>query len=422
MVFPLSGVIRNYSWGSRQALARMEGREVPSPHPEAEMWFGAHPGGPATVDSEPLDVLIASDSVAALGRPIAMKYGANLPFLLKLLAADAPLSLQAHPTKEQAEEGFAREDTLGIDRDALERNYKDDNHKPELIVALTEFHAMCGFRPVERTLTLFDELGVPELDRYRAMIADVVASEGLRSLLTTWITLPSGPRSDLVQAVAAGAARYVESGKKDFDLVAANLVELAKRYPSDPGVLCALLLNHIKLNPGEGIYLDAGQLHAYVRGFGVEIMANSDNVLRGGLTSKHIDVPELVRILTFEPLQEPLAVCRQVDGLPDGVKGFTYQTPAPEFVLYRFEVEPGAEFSIDRRFEGVEGQLALNGPAVALGTAGELVLSSGEEDGFGDLAVQPSKAAWIPAEQEDLTVHNKSDQAAQFFLATVRRI
>lgn len=425
MVQPLEGSIRMYPWGSRTALAQMAGRPSPSPHPEAEMWFGAHPGAPAYVDGEPLDVLIASDSVAALGASISMAYHGELPFLLKLLAADAPLSLQAHPTKDQAVEGFAREDTLGIARDALNRNYKDDNHKPELIVALTDFDAMCGFSSVDRILRLFDALQVADLERYRMMLSGVVESEGLRSLVTTWITLPAGPRADLIAAVADGARAYLETAatqRGDGDAaddpiarVTRNIVSLAERYPNDPGVLCALLLNHVRLRPGEGIYLDAGQLHAYLNGFGVEIMANSDNVLRGGLTSKHIDVPELVRVLTFEPLSDPVIRPVPLTLTSPGVDGCVYPTPAPEFRLERWTLNPGAEVVLDR--EGPEP--TLNGPAIVLCTSGHAELDAEFFDGFGAQTLTPSRAAWIPAEQDDVRVAAQGDEPVELFVATV---
>ena len=425
MVHPLTGAIRTYPWGSRTAIADMAGRPTPSPHPEAEMWFGAHPGAPAMVDGEPLDVLIASDSVSALGAGLSRKYDGRLPFLMKLLAADKPLSLQAHPTKEQAEEGFVREDTLGIARDALDRNYRDDNHKPELIVGLTQFDAMCGFRPIEKTVELFDALSVPELERYR----------------TTWITLPSDQRKALIAAVVKGARAYRASGQSEFEIVADHLIELADRYPSDPGVLCALLLNHIRLEPGEGIYLDAGQLHAYVHGFGVEIMANSDNVLRGGLTSKHIDVPELVRVLSFDPLEDPVMsptpLTYSGDGKGDsqpGVRGVYYPTPAPEFLLQRWELEPGQSVAVSSVAAG--GQLlaeTLEGPAIVLCTRGAVQVSQPDAndepvvggaqrvtvDDCGPVDITPSQSVWVPDDAERAVATNRGDVAAEIFVATV---
>ena len=444
MVQPLTGAIRTYPWGSRTAIAQMAGRPTPSDHPEAEMWFGAHPGAPATVDGEPLDVLIASDSVSALGAGMSRAYEGRLPFLIKLLAADKPLSLQAHPTKEQAEEGCAREDTLGIARDALERNYRDDNHKPELIVALTQFDAMCGFRPVEQTLKLFDALSVPELERYRVLISGILPSEGLRSLVTTWITLPSDQRKTLIAAVVEGARAYRDSGKTEFAMVADHLIELADRYPSDPGVLCALLLNHIRLEPGEGIYLNAGQLHAYVHGFGVEIMANSDNVLRGGLTSKHIDVPELVRVLSFDPLPDPVITPNQLTtggsasgesaGSQFSEQGVYYPTPAPEFRLQRWELNSGQSVAVSSvASDGKSLSEALVGPAIVLCTRGTVHVSQpsaddapaseGDDhirgDGFGPLDLTPSQAAWIPDDAESTLMTNTSDELAEVFVATV---
>ena len=222
--------------------------------------------------------------------------------------------------------------------DAADRNYRDVNHKPEILVALTEFHALVGFRPVERTIALFDALDVAALRPFRDMLAGQPDAEGMRAVFTTFVTMPHGALAEIVTELVGGAVGYLTSHGVDapWAPVAATVTELAERYPTDPGVLAALLLNRVVLRPGEAVYLGPGQLHAYLRGVGVEVMANSDNVLRGGLTPKHVDVPELMRVLEFTPLVDPTVQARPADrGIPGEVD---YPTPEPDFALSRIDL------------------------------------------------------------------------------------
>ena len=262
----LHSATRNYSWGSRTLIPHLQG-QPDSDKPVAELWFGAHPGDPSTVDGRLLNEVIAEDPAGQLGSRVSAEYGERLPFLLKVLAAEEPLSLQAHPSKTQAEEGFARENAAGIELTASNRNYKDDNHKPELIVALTDFYAMAGFRPLARTRELFAALECPELDHYVAMLDDdpsaTTESANLRVLFTTWITIPSAKRKELISAIVAAGERLIAADPADWkSRVMSTVLDLNQRYPGDIGVLGALLLNHIELSPGEAVFLDAGQLHA----------------------------------------------------------------------------------------------------------------------------------------------------------------
>ena len=252
-----------------------------------------------------------------------------LPFLVKVLAADEPLSLQAHPSTEQAVEGFAREDRAGVPLSSPVRNYRDRSHKPELIVALGSFEALAGFRPVARTIELMRALAVSDLDPFIALLQGQSDADGLRALFTTWITAPQPDLDVLVPAVIDGAINYVRSGAAEFEAEAKTVLELGERYPGDAGVLAAMLLNRMHLDAGQAIYLPAGNLHAYLRGVGVEVMANSDNVLRGGLTPKHVDVPELLRVLDFTPATEE-TLHPPVDR--DGFE-LDYRTPANEFAV-----------------------------------------------------------------------------------------
>ncbi|MGW2662145.1 mannose-6-phosphate isomerase, class I [Nocardia tengchongensis] len=401
----LVGALRSYAWGSRTALAQLCGRPVPSAHPEAELWFGAHPADPARVQinghSESLLELVSADPQHELG-PVAGEFGGRLPFLLKVLAAEEPLSLQAHPSIEQARAGFARENHNGVAIDSAMRNYRDENHKPELVVALDRFEALAGFREPRQTVRLLQALDVPELSQYAELLAAQPDSAGLRTLFTTWIALPQASLSTLLPKVLDGCVRYLSgagSGSKEFVAEVRTALELAEAYPGDAGVLAALLLNRITLEPGEGLFLDAGNLHAYLRGVGVEIMANSDNVLRGGLTPKHVDVPELLRVLDFEPLDLPVIEAERVS---DSV--FRYHTPAPEFGLSRFELAADAE----------PVPVVGSGPVIALVTHGRVRLfQSGH-----DLIVECGRAAWISAADGGIRAQ-AVDGAAQLFCAAV---
>ncbi|MEG8183560.1 mannose-6-phosphate isomerase, class I [Nocardia terpenica] len=406
----LVGALRTYAWGSRTALAQLCGRPVPSAHPEAELWFGAHPADPAQVSvdgrARSLLELVSADPRHELGS-VASAFDDRLPFLLKILAAEEPLSLQAHPSAEQARAGFERENRTRVPLDSPMRNYRDDSHKPELVVALERFEALAGFRDPRRTVALFDALAVPELAQYAELLAAQPDSAGLRTLFTTWITLPQAALGTLLPKVLDGCVRYLSdkpagdrpAAAKEFAAEARTTLELAEAYPGDAGVLAALLLNRLTLEPGQGLFLAAGNLHAYLRGVGVEIMANSDNVLRGGLTPKHVDVPELLRVLDFEPLEVPIVTAEPVGG---GI--FRYHTPAPEFALRRIELAEGAPpTAIDR-----------SGPAVLLCTSGTVRLLQGSDE----LKITPGKAAWISAADTD--IHAQAvDGAAQLFCACV---
>ena len=297
-VFAIDGVIRRYPWGSPTAIPRLCGA-VPTGEPVAEVWFGSHPDDPSQVPAHgrTLDALITADPVRLLGAAVCEQFGARLPFLLKILAADRALSIQVHPTLEQARAGFAAEESRGVPRDSPVRTYRDANHKPELLCALTPFEGLCGFRPVAETLELLDRLGLPELRPYRDLLA---GPNGLRAAFTA--LLETSEQAALVDAVVA-RVRSLPGDPAQGALRAVLLA--AEDFPGDIGCVVALLLNYVRLEPGEAFYLGAGNVHAYLRGVGVEIMANSDNVLRCGLTPKHIDVPELLKITDFSPLRDP---------------------------------------------------------------------------------------------------------------------
>ncbi|MBB1031659.1 mannose-6-phosphate isomerase, class I [Dietzia sp. SLG310A2-38A2] len=380
----LSPVVQAYAWGSRTALPELCGTHSPAPHPVAEHWFGAHDSGSSLcADGRGLDARIAADPEGELGARVAAEHGGGLPFLVKLLSAEQALSLQAHPSPERAREGFAAEDARGIAVHAPDRNYRDTNHKPEILVALTEFHALVGFRPVPRTVALFDALDVPALRPYRDMLDGQPDAEGLRAVFTTFVTMPHMALEAVVADLVTGAVGYLtaEGVAGTWANEATTVVELAERYPTDPGVLGALLLNRVVLRPGQAVYLGPGQLHAYLHGVGVEVMANSDNVLRGGLTPKHVDVPELMRVLAFDPLADPTVRPVPADrGIPGEMD---YPTPEPDFALSRI-VLPAASTPVSYRTDG---------PEVLLCTAGRVRVSeNGTRETLG-----PGHAVWVPA-------------------------
>lgn len=406
----LDGVVRPYAWGSRTAIASLRQKPVPSPHPEAELWFGAHAEGPATVLGPDGGVqgdlleLIDDDPQRALGAASIDQFGARLPLLLKVLAADEPLSLQAHPSAEQAREGFAREEAAGVPIDAPTRNYKDASHKPELIVAISEFDALAGFRDPARTIDLLRELQVRELDPYLGMLVGQPDAEGLRAVFTTWLTLPESSLRTVVPAVLSGAVDALNAGSQ-FAPELRTALELGEIYPNDPGVLASLLLNRIHLSPNEGLYLPAGVLHAYLSGTGVEIMANSDNVLRGGLTPKHIDVPELLRVLDFAPVDVGDLTPRMRTVGAERI----YVTPAPEFRLSRVELEgTGLHQPSSICFD-------MPGPQILATMGGTIEVRL---PGDPPLAVSSGYAVWIPDGDPDVVVRASSSRAL-FFRARV---
>ncbi|QLJ00077.1 mannose-6-phosphate isomerase, class I [Streptomyces sp. NEAU-sy36] len=361
----LDNTVRPYAWGSTTAIPRLLGTE-PTGEPQAEMWMGAHPGAPSRTARGTLAEVIDADPERELGKETVARFGPRLPFLLKILAADAPLSLQVHPDLAQAREGYADEERRGVPLDAPERNYKDANHKPELICALTEFDGLCGFRPPQRTADLLAALGVDSLKPYVDLLHARPEDAALREVLTAILT---ADRAETARTVAEAAAACARLGGDH-----APYAELAHHYPGDPGVLAAMLLNHVRLQPGEALFLGAGVPHAYLSGLGVEIMANSDNVLRCGLTPKHVDVPELLRVVRFEA-GDP-GVLRP-EAAPDGEE--VYETPIDEFRLSRHVLPEG----------GTARDLTRDTPQILLCTAG--AVRAGEHE------LGPGSSVFVPA-------------------------
>ncbi|MCX5378042.1 mannose-6-phosphate isomerase, class I [Streptomyces sp. NBC_00091] len=363
----LTNTIRPYAWGSTTAIPALLGVE-PTGEPQAEMWMGAHPGAPSRLDrgagETSLSAVIAADPEGELGSAAVAKFGPRLPFLLKLLAAGAPLSLQVHPDLAQAKAGFEDEERRGVPIDAGHRNYKDANHKPELICALTPFDGLCGFRPPLEAAALLEGLGVDSLKPYVDLLRAHPEEAALREVLTAVLSADRQEMAHTVAAAAAAAER-LEGPYKPY----AGLVH---DYPGDPGVIAAMLLNHVRLQPGEAMFLGAGIPHAYLDGLGVELMANSDNVLRCGLTPKHVDVPELLKVVIFEPSAP--GVLR-----PEGDGEEVYETPIDEFRLSRHVLAPGA----------APRTLPAGAPQILLCTAGT--------PRAGELTLAPGESVFVPA-------------------------
>jgi len=453
-VYPLTGAIRPYAWGSHTAIAELQGRPAPTDGPEAELWLGAHPGDPSTVTGPDgpvsLATLIAGDPEGQLGDQVAAEFGNRLPFLLKVLAAQTPLSLQAHPDAAYARAAYARQEA----DPSAPKNYTDAYHKPEMLVALTPFEALCGFRSPAASAAAIEAFGLPSL----SSIVDALRAGDLRTAVHDLLSWPQAdrkplveavvaaahaalstdtaravvgqaasladtaqavvgravPSADVVQAVVGRAASLADTAQAvvgravpSADVVqavvgqaasladtaqavvgravpsadAALAADLAASYPDDPGVLVALLLNHVRLAPGEAIWMPAGNLHAYLRGTGVELMAASDNVLRGGLTPKHVDVDELLNVLVFEVLDDPI-----LPSTPVAPGVVTWPVPVRDFVLYGIELD-GARPPIE---------VPAEGPRVILAVAGDIF--AGESLDGTPVEVTPGAAAYAPAD------------------------
>jgi mannose-6-phosphate isomerase len=364
-------VVQHYAWGSRTLIPALLGLPAPAAEPWAELWVGAHPGGP---------------SVLPDGRSLA-EVEPDLPYLLKLLSAVEPLSLQAHPDVEQAVKGFAEEEAAGTPYDAPHRTFKDPNAKPELIVALTPFDAMCGFRHPDDARRLVAGLECPELAPLLDALGDPDPNVALmRAFTLEMLGLSGSDRAGRVLASAAGAAA-MRAASPDTDpddsVVYGWLARLAVTHRGDASALAPLLLNVIHLEPGTGVFLPPRHLHAYLAGGGVEVMGNSDNVVRGGLTPKYVDVARLLDIVEFAPQPIPVVRPRRV---AEGIDA--YDVPVAEFSLYRVHVL------------GAPVTLALAGPRIVLSTAGVVDVW----DYRGNVSLRPGRAAFVSASDQQLVI------------------
>jgi len=352
----LSNSIQEYAWGSTTAIPDLLGEPEATDKPIAELWMGAHPKAPSKVlvdgEWERLNEVIERSSESVLGKQVAEKFHGKLPFLFKVLAAASPLSIQAHPNLQQACQGFARENSFGIPIDEPNRNYKDANHKPEIICAIKPFKGLKGFRKIEETLGLIRKVSPPSLLDELNAFKKKPDAQGLKRFFTSLMSMDKEEQKRVVaEAVSLAEQRITEATAFQW------MIELNRAYPGDIGVLSPLYLNIVQLNPGEALYLPAGELHAYLDGLGIELMANSDNVLRGGLTHKHIDLSELPKIVNFT-----VGDVKKIKPVNHGVCERAYPTSAEEFLLSMISVNREVPFT-SFRDRSVEIMICTEGEA-----------------------------------------------------------
>ena len=350
----LKNSIQEYTWGSYTAIPNLLGTPSPSAKPQAELWMGAHHKAPSLIKFknqwQALDKIIEMHPKEFLGERVADKFLNRLPYLFKILAASKPLSIQAHPSREQAIRGFERENRQGIPLDAYNRNYRDDNHKPECICALSDFWALCGFRRIPEMLLLLSKISTPGLASAINDLSEKPDSKGLRIFFQRLITMPKSEAEAILDKTMAKVSLHLQD-----DPVFKWMHRLYEEYGNDFGVFSPILLNLVCLKPGQALFLASGELHAYLSGLGIELMANSDNVLRGGLTPKHMDVEELLKILTFEEKEIKILTPQKVGECEE-----IYPSQADEFVLSVLKVKSGNSYQ-SRDSHNVEILICIKG-------------------------------------------------------------
>ena len=351
----LQPVVLPYAWGSRHGIAELQGRPVPSADPEAELWMGAHPSAPSGAAGTTLDAVIAADPDRQLGPGCVARFGPRLPFLLKVLSAEQALSIQLHPSRAQAEAGFRAENERGLPAGDPARNYVDDWPKPEMLCAQTPFEVLAGLRAPADAAAVLRALAVDPLAPLAAELEAATSPRAPAHALAAVLTWPDP--AELIGAVVAACGRLAASDGP-YAAACAAAVREAGHHPGDLGVVAMLLMRHAVLAPGQALFMPAGGLHAYLRGTGIEVLANSDNVIRAGLTGKHVDVPELLTLL------DPAAAVPILPPAPlgEGITGFV--APVPEFRLF------AAELSVP------EVPMPAAGPRIALCTQGAATLRS----------------------------------------------
>ncbi len=376
--------IQHYDWGDPDAIPAMMGIANPTRRPFAELWIGAHPDLPsqALIDGVlvPLTVLTDSAPVQTLGQAVGEHFGGHLPFLFKILAAHAPLSIQAHPNEDQARTGFARENRAAIPRDAAQRSYRDPRHKPELLVAITDFYGLRGFRPLEAIAGTLAR--TPELVSLHTEFE--VSGQNLPALYGRIMRMDRGRLNALLFPLIRRLRREDEHQAFQRTDWAHWLLVADRAYSSpgrpDRGLLSMPLLNLVHLRPGQAMYLPSGELHSYLQGVGIEIMANSNNVLRGGLTRKHVDVEGLLKTLTFQAAPAHLL---QAQRSPDDPRRSSYRTPSEEFILERLVLPAGRELALQDQ-----------GPTLVLPTRGSVLA---RQEGFPSEPLRAGEALLAPA-------------------------
>jgi mannose-6-phosphate isomerase len=376
-VHVLHNVVRNYAWGSRSAIAELLGAAMPSTEPQAELWIGAHRMCSSILadgTGRALADLIDARPIDELGTRVVGEFGPRLPFLLKIIAAEQPLSVQVHPSQAAAERGFANEEAAKIPLSHFQRNYRDRYSKPELLYALTEFHVLCGFRDPHVTVDILDLLAVDLLAPVRADLRRRPDERGIRSALVRILDLSPDQVSAATAAVLE--AEQGRAGGEELAGTCSTIAALSRYHRTDPGVLVSLLMNRLVLWPGQALFTPTGQLHSYLSGTGVEIMGNSDNVLRCGLTPKHVDVSELLEVACFAPSRPDLVTA--VGAGPE----VDFPVPDPAFRLSRIDVD------------GTVPLQAWDGPQILLNLGDPLDVADGHRD---RTKLERGAAMWVPA-------------------------
>ena len=384
----LDGARQSYDWGSTTAIPEMLGLESDGA-PWAEQWYGAHPAGPTRLaDGRSLAALLASDPGRLLGEDVVRRFGPQLPFLLKVIAPDRALSLQVHPSLDQAVRGFERENTAGLAPDSPVRNFKDPNHKPEMVLALTRFEAVAGFRAPRRAAEVLGGLDSPLARRMRRTLRLNPTRFGIRQAFTELVSTDTRPQAAEMAELVAEISRRLAEGRSPSRRVDANVVEMARAFPHDPGIAAALLLNPVTLRRGEALFVPAGSVHAYISGLGVEVMASSDNVLRAGLTTKHVDVPAMLACVDY-------VAAPPVRPAPEYLSRATraYYAPVDDFELLVTTVVPQ------------DGRVPVpgRGPRILLGLEGTTTVTTSA----GGAELSRGRALFVGADERALAVEGE---------------
>lgn len=386
----LSGAVKDYAWGSPHAISDFTGIDF-GDRRVAELWFGAHNGAQTLAGGRPLSEVISADPAGILGADVAARFDGELPFLLKVIAPEQPLSLQVHPGKELAEAGFQAEEEAGIPRNSPRRNYRDRNHKPEMIFALTPFEAFAGFRAPRRAIEVLENLNAPLAREMLEILRAHPGYRGLRAVARKLLAPLDEERRIQIEAVITACQDRLDRGTSPSLRVDRQAVALARTYPSDPGAVLSLLLNPVTLRAGEALFIPTGAVHAYVSGLGIEVMSSSDNVLRAGLTPKHIDAGEALRCMDFHGAP-PVRIAPEMNGRGTGI----YYAPVDDFELSVSDVNGEEWIPIPGR-----------GPRILLGISGELEVGVG-----GSIeTIRTGEALFISAAEGAVRVRGKGKLA-----------
>ncbi|MGP5920529.1 mannose-6-phosphate isomerase, class I [Brachybacterium alimentarium] len=399
-MWELEGHLQHYAWGSETAIPDFLGRSSDG-EPWAEAWFGAHPLAPSILATgQPLDAAISADPRRMLGDGVSRAFGDRLPYLLKVIAPERPLSLQVHPDREHAAESFAAETAAGLPLDSPLRNYRDDNHKPEMLVALTLFTALCGFRTPRRAAAILEGLGTDLTDRLHHLLLTSPTAHGMRAAFRTLVSASMRPATEAVAEVVEACRVRYEAGNSPSPRIDHTVLLLAEHHPGDPGVVAALLLNPVTLQPGEAMFVPAGTLHAYLQGVGLEIMAASDNVLRAGLTPKKVDADEMLQCVSVAAAP-PLRVASE----HQNETTVAYYAPVDDFELSLTHLaDPPGTFRGQHLIPGT-------GPRTLLGLDGEMLVQTDA----GRHVLTAGKSLFVPASAGTL----RAGGAGRFVQASV---